>query len=190
MPQGLEPEMLSFLFRISEPFSLHKFILSFWNPCTFLAHTTSTARTPVVQLHGNAKNCCLLLKSANCFPHLVFLVLLLERPALSQYLFFLFSSICLMNTFRSTSLYRDSYTPLMIPLHHENLVFLSTTYFLCIKQLSSHKDFDPETQALFVKPHYLLRLDNKNSEKKCFQRRTKCSKDVRWCLCVISLCTS
>lgn len=141
---------------ISVNFFLHKFILWFWNLCTFLVYTTSTARTPTVQ-HGNAKNHWLLFKSPIFFSHLVFLILLLEGPALSQYLFFLLSSICLKNTFRSRGLHRDSYPALMIPLHHENEIFISTTYFLCIKQLSSHKDFDPESPSIAYQTPLLVK---------------------------------
>lgn len=36
----------------------------------------------------------------------------------------------------------------MIPPHYENEIFISTTYFLGIKQLSSQKDFDPESQSI------------------------------------------
>lgn len=91
---------------ISVNFFLHNFIQSFWNPCTFLACTTSTAKTPMVQLHANAKNHCLLFKSATCCFHLVFPVLLLESSALSYYLLFIPFSTPFKNTLRSTSLQR------------------------------------------------------------------------------------
>ena len=87
---------------------VHKFIQSFWNLHAFLACTTSTLRTSMVQLHANAKNCCLLFKSATCCFHVVFLTLLQESPALSHYLLFIPFSISIMNNLRRMSLYRDS----------------------------------------------------------------------------------
>lgn len=93
LPQGLEPEMLSFLFHISEPFSPQIYSMILESMHIFSMHSL----TPAIQLHGNAKNHCLLFKSLICFSHLVLLVLLLENPALSQYLFFLLSFICLKN---------------------------------------------------------------------------------------------
>lgn len=127
--RDLNQKCYTFYF-ISVNLFLRKFILWFWNPCTFLACTTSTARTPAVQLHGNAKNHCLLFKSATCFSHVVFLVLLLESSVLSQYLFFLFSSVCLKNTFRSTSLQRflhsshDSPSLWKLNIHFHHLLFM------------------------------------------------------------------
>lgn len=103
----LDQECYPFYF-ISVDLFPHKVMLSFWNPWAFLARTTSAARTPMAQLHANAKYHHFLFKSATYNLHLVFLVSLLKNPALWNYLLFIPLSLSLMNTLRNTSLYRDS----------------------------------------------------------------------------------
>lgn len=85
---------------------LHKFII--FESMHIFSTYNFHSKDPVVKLHANAKNHCLLFKSVTCCFHLVFLVFLLESLALSHYLLLILFSMSFMNTLRSKSLCRDS----------------------------------------------------------------------------------